>query len=106
MECGEKPTKPIGPQGINCFGSYREYEDRGIRRRAILAMGEYDYGSYEKLVPLDPDIQVLGASSDHTIVDIQDSQRTYHVGDVMEFELRYQSMLFTTANPLVSKRVI
>lgn len=103
IECGEKPTKPIGQMGINCFGSYREYEDRGVRRRAILAMGEYDYGSYEKLVPIDANVQVLGASSDHTIVDIQDSEHTYRMGDIMEFELRYQSMLFTTANPLVFK---
>lgn len=105
IECNEKPTKPIGQQGINCFGSYREYEDRGVRRRAILAMGEYDYGNYEKLVPLDPGAEVLGASSDHTIVDIQDSQTIYHCGDIMEFELRYQSMLFTTANPLVRKEI-
>lgn len=104
IECNVKPTKPIGQQGINCFGSYREYEDRGVRKRAILGMGEYDYGSYEKLVPLDPKVQVLGASSDHTIVDIQDSEQNYHVGDIMEFELRYQSMLFTTANPLVYKQ--
>jgi len=104
IECGEKPTKPIGQQGINCFGSYREYEDRGVRQRAILAMGEYDYGNYEKLVPVDPGVQVLGASSDHTIVDIQDSEHAYQWGDIMEFELRYQSMLFTTANPFVRIR--
>jgi len=103
IECGKKPTKPIGRQGINCFGSYREYEDRGVRKRAILAIGEYDIGNYEKLVPTDPGVRVLGASSDHTIVDIEDSSRTYEVGDIMEFELRYQSMLFATENPFVRK---
>lgn len=86
IECGEKPTKPIGQQGINCFGFYRDYEDRGVRKRAILAMGEYDYGNYEKLVPVDPGVHVLGASSDHTIVDIQDSEHSYHWGDIVEFE--------------------
>ncbi|MBQ6360371.1 MAG: alanine racemase [Lachnospiraceae bacterium] len=103
VECGEKPTMPVGEQGINCFGSYRTYEDHGIRKRAIVAIGEYDMGNYEKLVPVDPGVKVLGASSDHTIVDIHDSAREYHLGDVMSFELRYQSMLFTTANPLVRK---
>lgn len=103
VECGEKPTMPVGEQGINCFGSYRTYEDHGIRKRAIVAIGEYDMGNYEKLVPVDPAVKVLGASSDHTIVDIQDSKQDYKLGDIMEFELRYQSMLFTTANPLVRK---
>ena len=103
IECGEKPTKPIGEQGINCFGSYREYEDHGTRKRALLALGEYDMGNYEKLVPTDPGVKVLGASSDHTIADIHDSSKDYRLGDIMAFELRYQSMLFSTANPFIRK---
>lgn len=103
IELNDKPTKPIGEQGINCFGSYREYEDKGIRKRAILALGEYDVGNYEKLVPKDPDIKVLGASSDHTIVDIHDSKNVYNLGDIIEFNLRYQSMLFTTSSCLIDK---
>lgn len=104
VELNDKPTKPIGEQGINCFGSYREYEDRGIRKRAILALGEYDVGNYEKLVPKDPDITVLGASSDHTIVDIQDSKIPYRLGDIIEFNLRYQSMLFTTSSSMIEHK--
>lgn len=103
VELNDKPTKPVGEQGINCFGSYREYEDRGIRKRAILALGEYDVGNYEKLVPKDCDTEILGASSDHTIVDIHSSKKQYRLGDVMEFNLRYQSMLFATSSCMIEK---
>lgn len=103
IEIGDKPTMPTGNQGANGFGSFRQYVDRGIRRRALLALGVFDVGDYEKLLPVDPDIEVLGGSSDHLIVDINDSRRDYQLGDKIEFELCYKSMLFATGNPLVEK---
>lgn len=106
VEINDKPTKPIGESGINCFGSYREYADNGIRKRAIVALGEYDMGNYEKLLPKDIAIKVLGASSDHTILDIEDSKTQYELGDIIEFNLRYQSMLFSTSNTMVYKKKI
>ena len=105
VEIGEKPTHPIGTLGVNCFGEIPIYEDRGIRRRALLAIGAFDLGDPGKLVPADEDIKVLGASSDHTIVDIHDSKRPYKLGDVLDFTLCYQNMLFATANPLIQKKV-
>ena len=54
----------------------------------------------------DPGVQVLGGSSDHLIVDIHDSNRNYVLGDVVEFELCYKSMLFTTGNPLIRKVIV
>jgi len=106
VEYGEKPTMPRGDRGANGFGSYRAYEDRGIRRRALLAIGVFDVGDYEKLLPCDPGVQVLGGSSDHLIVDLHDSSREYALGGVVEFELCYKSMLFTTGNPLIRKTVV
>lgn len=103
IEIGAKPTMPLGAQGPNGFGSYRRYEDRGVRRRALLALGVFDIGDYDKLLPVDPDLSVLGGSSDHLIVDIHDSKRQYRLGDTVEFELCYKSMLFATGNPLVRK---
>lgn len=105
IEIGEKPTHPVGELGIDCFGNRRVYEDRGVRRRALLAVGAFDIGDSSKLIPRDPGVRVLGASSDHTIVDIHDSAEKYRLGDTMSFGLLYQSMLFATANELVEKRV-
>ncbi len=52
---------------------YAEYEDRGVRKRAIIALGKVDYGAPEDLVPLSKGISVIGASSDHTILDVKDA---------------------------------
>lgn len=106
VEIGEKPTHPIGVLAVNCFGEAPIYDDRGIRRRAILAIGAYDVGDPCKLVPVDNGIKVLGSSSDHTIIDIHDSREAYKLGDPVAFTLCYQNMLFATSNPLILKEKV
>lgn len=106
IEIGRKPTHPIGELGTNCFGSHSHYEDRGVRRRALLALGAFDIGDPEKLIPDDPGIKILGASSDHMIIDIEESENDYRLGDVVSFTLHYQAMLFATENPLIKKRYV
>lgn len=103
IEIGEKPTKPIGKRGVNWMGTKQEYEDKGIRRRVLLAIGIFDVGDYEKLIPVDPGVTLLGSSSDHLIADIQESKQAYMLGDTVAFRLRYKSMLFVTGNPLIKK---
>ena len=41
-------------------------------------------------------IEILGASSDHTIVDIEDAEKDYQVGDIMEFDICYATLVFLT----------
>jgi predicted amino acid racemase len=72
VEINEKPTHPIGQLMVNAFGDLPHYEDRGIRKRAIIALGNQDLGDSSRLVPKDKNMIVLGASSDHTILDIHD----------------------------------
>lgn len=52
VEVRDKPTYPIGEFAIDAFGHKPVYEDRGIRRRAILALGRADVGELE--VPAAP----------------------------------------------------
>jgi predicted amino acid racemase len=106
IEIGEKPTHPIGQLGVDCFGNAKTFEDRGNRRRALLAIGAFDVGSYDKLCPLDEDIKILGCSSDHMIIDIHDSTRSYSLGDLVSFKMFYQAMLFSTANPLIERQIL
>jgi predicted amino acid racemase len=106
VEINEKPTHPIGELMVNAFGEHAHYEDRGIRKRAIVALGNQDVGDSSKLVPKDKDIIVLGASSDHTILDIHDSKNEYKLGDIVEFNVLYQAMLFTTLSKYINKKVI
>lgn len=68
-------------------------EDKGRRLRAILAVGSQDIGDAFHMIPMDPDITVIGCSSDHTVIDITDSKREWHVGDAVSFRLRYMAML-------------
>lgn len=106
VELNEKPTHPIGELGLDCFGNSKTFTDRGVRRRALVAVGAFDIGSHDKLLPLDPDIETLGCSSDHMIVDIHNSERAYALGDPIAFRMLYQAILFTTENALVAKKYV
>lgn len=106
IEINEKPTYPIGELKVNAFGEYGHYEDRGIRKRALIGLGNQDVGDSSKLVPKDKNIIVLGASSDHTILDIHDSEIEYKLGDIVEFNVLYQAMLFTSLSQYISKKII
>ena len=93
-----KPTHPIGTLGVDAFGKARVYEDRGERMRVLLAVGRQDYGDIDDIVPLLEGAQVIGASGDHTIVDIEDCTEELKVGDVMEFHLKYSAIMRLTAS--------
>ena len=97
IEVKDKPTYPIGEFAIDAFGRKPVYEDRGVRRRAILALGRADVGELESLIPREPGLTVIGGSSDHCIVDVEDCPRHLEVGDVVEFSLCYSHMLYATA---------
>ena len=97
VEVKDKPTYPIGEFAIDAFGRRPVYEDRGIRRRAILALGRADVGELESLIPREPGMTVIGGSSDHCIVDVEDCPRRLQVGDIVEFSLCYSHMLYATA---------
>ncbi len=103
IEVNKKPTYPVGNLGQDAFGNRPVYEDRGERLRAILAIGNQDLGDVTKLLPRDSAVQIMGGSSDHMIVDIEDSVTGYKVGDVMAFDVTYQPMLFATESPHVRK---
>jgi predicted amino acid racemase len=106
VEINEKPTHPIGQLMVNAFGDLPHYEDRGIRKRAIIALGNQDLGDSSRLVPRDKNMIVLGASSDHTILDIHDCKTEYKLGDIIEFNILYQAMLMTTLSDYVHKKII
>ncbi len=106
VEQNVKPTHPIGELMVNAFGEYAQYEDRGIRKRAIVALGNQDVGDCFKLIPKDKNIKVVGASSDHTILDIEDCVNQYELGDIIEFNVLYQAMLFSSLSKYVYKKLL
>lgn len=105
VEVGIKPTMPVGIRARNAFGTETCYVDRGWRKRAILAVGVSDIGDETKLIPVDPGIHILGASSDHLVIDIHDSDHLYQLGDIVTFQLQYKTMLFSMEAVGVEKEV-
>ena len=102
VELKEKPSLPIGEVGVDAFGQKPFYEDRGIIKRAIIAIGKQDT-DIESMEPLDEKIDILGGSSDHIILDVTKSDREYQVGDVVQFIVGYGGMLKTATSPYVEK---
>lgn len=105
VEFKEKPSHPVGEIFIDAFGNRPTYEDRGIQRRAILAVGKQDFANEEKLIPLDPSIRVIGSSSDHLIVEV-DGDRALKVGDTLSFRMYYGPMLHLATSPYVRRMLI
>jgi len=102
IEVRDKPTHPVGEIMIDCFGRRPTYEDRGIRKRALLGVGRVDYGTPEDLIPMDENIKVLGASSDHTILDVEDAG-DIRVGDTVDFRICYANIVYLTNSGNVNK---
>jgi len=102
VELKEKPSLPIGEVGVDAFGQKPYYEDRGIIKRAIIAIGKQDT-DIDSMEPLDEKIDILGGSSDHIILDVTKSEVDYQVGDVVRFVLGYGGMLKTATSPYVEK---
>jgi len=102
VEIKSKPTVPTGTRGMDAFGNIPCFEDKGIRKRAIIALGKQDI-RVEGLIPLDADISIFGASSDHLIIDVTDSKIKLTVGDIVDFKIDYGCLLAAMTSPYVEK---
>lgn len=105
VELKEKPSLPIGEVGMDAFGNVPEYEDRGVIKRAIIAVGQQD-ADPDSMTPMDSKIDILGASSDHMILDVTKSDREYKVGDIVSFTLGYGGLLKAATSDYVGKDYI
>jgi ornithine racemase len=102
VELKMKASLPNGEAGQNAFGISPRFQDRGQMRRAILGVGSQDVlvtGLTPKL-----DIEILGSSSDHTIVDARKTD--LRVGDEVVFDLNYGALLSVMTSPYVGKKYI
>jgi len=103
VEIQEKPSFPIGTRSVDAFGKTREYTDCGMMRRGILAVGRQDV-PIEELIPVENQVQVIGGSSDHLIVDL--GALPARVGDVLRFRLTYGALLGAYTSRYVGKCVV
>lgn len=98
IEVKDKPSHPVGELSFDCFGHVQTYVDRGIRRRALAALGKVDFGDSDMLIPRNDKLEILGSSSDHLILDIENCKDEIHVGDIIEFDLCYATMVYATSS--------
>ena len=106
VELKEKPSLPWGDIGFNSYGVKPTFVDRGPKRmKAICALGRQDFDP-DIATPCDPGVILLGASSDHLMLDVTDSEKTYKVGDCIDLELGYFAMLRAFTSEYVRKEYL
>ncbi|MCC8074526.1 MAG: alanine/ornithine racemase family PLP-dependent enzyme [Clostridiales bacterium] len=102
IELKEKPSLPWGTVGVDSYGNSPTFTDRGVRMKAICALGKQDI-DVETMWPIDEGIHILGASSDHLMLDVEDSEVEYRVGDTIEFRLGYFALMRAYTSSYVTK---
>lgn len=102
IELKEKPSLPRGICGMDAFGERPTFKDRGNMKRAILAIGRQDV-NLNDLIPYDKNIELIGSSSDHLIVDVTKSKKIYKLGDTIRFKLKYGGILACSTSEYVEK---
>ncbi len=102
IESKIKPSLPYGEFCQDAFGNVPGVQDRGQIRRAILGVGLQDV-LVSGLTPRS-DIGILGASSDHIIVNAK--QTDLKVGNEVKFNLNYGALLSAMTSPYVIKKYV
>ncbi len=99
IELKTKPSKPYGEVAQDAFGHVPTFEDKGPMNRAILALGRQDVDV--SAIQPKVDAEVIGASSDHLILNARDAQ--LRVGTIVQFGVKYSALLRAMTSPYVEK---
>ena len=107
IELTEKPTIPIGYLGDNVAGKTFQIEEEDFgetAHRAIIDIGLLDI-EIDSLIPDDPNIKILEASSDMLVLNLGNSYEDYKVGDKISFNLKYMGALRLLNSDYIKKQV-
>ncbi len=102
IESKKKPSLPFGEICQDAFGDVPSFQDLGIRQRAIIALGRQDI--LVSGLKCDRKLEILGSSSDHIILD--SNNHNLKVGDEVNFNLDYGSLLAAMTSPFIRKQFI
>lgn len=108
IELTEKPRVPIGELADNPSGEMLEIDPSLYGQtapRAILDIGLLDI-SPDFLIPYDEKISVVGASSDMLVLDLGGVDKTYKVGDFVDFKLKYMGALGIMNSFYIDKKLV
>jgi predicted amino acid racemase len=107
IEITEKPKIPMGELARNPSGEMFEIDEADYGKtsyRAILDIGLLDI-SPDFLIPDDPNVKVVNASSDMLVVDLGNTKMNYQTGDLISFDLKYMGALGLLNSDYIEKRV-
>jgi predicted amino acid racemase len=104
LEIKAKPSRPVGARGEDAFGQAPQFEERGVRNRALLNVGREDI-VLDGIAPLDSSVEVIGASSGYLVVDVSDVSGRVRVGDELGFSVNYSALLRAMTSEYVKKRI-
>jgi predicted amino acid racemase len=76
-----------------------------VRKRAIIAAGRQDVRP-EGLFPTGKEISVIGASSDHLLLDVEEAAFSVRWGDALSFYMDYGCMLAAATSQYVEKVIV
>lgn len=102
LEVKVKPSMPIGQSGLDAFGKAPVFIDEGDRLRGIANIGREDVIA-EGLMPTRPGVRVLGASSDHLVLDLTEADPPLTVGENVSFRMNYGALLTVMTSEYVEK---
>lgn len=109
IEIREKPINPYGKIEETPSGEKFEVDETNFGRthkRAILDIGLLDVSKTDFLIPVEKDLDFIGASSDMIIMDIGKTDKNYQVGDVVSFKMTYMGALRVMNSYYIEKRLI
>ena len=102
IEVREKPSVPDGAVGLDAEGRRPHLVDRGVRRRAVVALGYTDTDP-DALIPVDSGVTIAGSSSDHMVLDVTEADYDFCEGDVVHFRMKYTALLHSMLSPYVAR---
>jgi len=103
LEVETKQAEDTAPLGRNAFGEVTSLLETEPRKRAVLSLGRIDV-DLGKISPLDKGIKIVGASSDHLVLDVTEREVPTVVGETISFALSYQAILRASVSPYVEKK--
>lgn len=108
IELIEKPSLPMGEFGTNVEGHSFEFDNKLIGQtsyRAIIDVGLLDVDE-KHISPSDKNISIVGASSDMLVIDLgENKEKSYKVGDILEFKMDYMGVIRIMNSKYIEKRI-
>ncbi|QRK12837.1 alanine racemase [Archangium violaceum] len=102
LEIKTKPSVPMGEVGTDAFGVKPRFENKGLRKRALVNLGAI-HTAPRSLVPVPSNVQFVNSNSNYSVYDVTDCTQEFRPGDTMEFRLTYSSLIQGLLSPYVEK---